>query len=67
MLGGLPLRKSLTEVPELAVFRTMVKERTGMPSFFVSRKEADDAFIADFRARCRGRRGSSRLMVLFSA
>lgn len=58
---------SLTEVPGLAVLRTMVKERTGMPSFFVSRREADDAFMADFRARCKGTRGSSRLIVLFSA
>ena len=41
-----------------------VRDKTGSPSRFVSRIEADDAFIADFRARWRGGRGSSMLMVL---
>lgn len=45
----------------------IVRERTGTPSFFVRRIEADVAFIADLSARWRGRRGSSRLMVLEGA
>lgn len=44
-----------------------VRERMGMPSFFVRRREADVAFVADLSARLRGTMGSSRLMVLFSA
>lgn len=38
----------------------------GAPSFFVSRMEAEVAFVADFRARRRGWRGTSRLIALFS-
>jgi len=49
------------------VFVMMVRERTGAPSFFVSRIEAEVALMADFRARWRGGRGSSRLIVLFGA
>ena len=45
----------------------IVRERTGAPSFFVSRIEAEVALMADFRARWRGGRGSSRLIVLFGA
>jgi hypothetical protein len=53
--------------PLLVVLVMIVRERTGMPSFFVSRIDAEVALIADFRARWRGGRGSSRLMVLFGA
>jgi hypothetical protein len=49
------------------VFVMIVRDRIGIPSFFVSRIEADVAFIADFKARWRGGRGSSRLIVLLSA
>jgi hypothetical protein len=49
------------------VFVTIVRDKTGTPSLFVRRIEADVALIADFRARCSGGRGSSRLMVLFGA
>ena len=45
----------------------MVRERTGTPSFLVRRIEADEALRADLRARWRGGRGSSRLMVLLGA
>ena len=49
------------------MFVMIVKDKTGTLSRFVRRIEADDAFIADLRARWRGGRGSSRLMVLSSA
>lgn len=45
----------------------IVRESTGAPSFLVRRIEADDAFRADLRARLRGGRGSSRLIVLLGA
>ena len=61
------LRKPFALLPLLKVFVMMVRERTGMPSFLVRRMEADVALIADFRARWRGGRGSSRLIVLFGA
>lgn len=44
-----------------------VRERMGIPSFLVRRREADVAFAADLRARLRGTMGSSRLIVSFSA
>jgi hypothetical protein len=45
----------------------MVRQRSGIPSFFVSRMEAEVAPSPDLRARCRGASGTSRLMVLFAA
>ncbi len=45
----------------------IVRERTGTPSFFVRRMEADEALRADFRARERGGKGSSRFIVLEGA
>lgn len=42
----------------------MVRERSGILSFFVRRREADDAVRADRRARWRWARGTRRLMVL---
>ena len=53
--------------PLLVVFVMMVRERTGTPSFLVSRMEAEEAFMADLRARCSGGRGNSRLIVFFDA
>lgn len=45
----------------------IVRERTGTPSFLVSRIEADEALRADFKAQERGGRGSSRFIVLLGA
>jgi len=45
----------------------MVMQREGALSFLVRRMEADVAFEAERRARRRGWRGTSRLMVLWSA
>lgn len=44
----------------------IVRERSGILSFFVRRIEVLDAVDAERRARKRGRRGMRRLMVLFS-
>lgn len=60
-------RKPFAVCPEDMVLVMIVRERTGCPSFFVRRMEAEEAFRADLRARFRGRRGSSRLIVLWSA
>jgi hypothetical protein len=46
---------------------TMVRHRSGIPSFFVRRMEADVALSADLSARWRGASGTSRLIVLFAA
>lgn len=62
-----PFKNPFALFPLLIVFVMIVSERTGTPSFFVSRIDADVALIADFNARCRGGRGNSRLMVLFGA
>jgi hypothetical protein len=62
-----PFKNPFALFPLLIVFVMIVRERTGIPSFFVSRMEADVAWMADFRARWRGGSGSSRLMVLFGA
>lgn len=45
----------------------MVRASSGWLSFFVRRIWADVAFWADLRARVRGARGTSRLMMLFAA
>ena len=42
----------------------MVRERRGVLPCFVRRREEEKAFWADLRARWRGARGTSRLMVL---
>jgi hypothetical protein len=62
-----PFRNPFALLPLLMVFVMIVRERTGAPSFLVRRMDADDALIADLRARLRGGRGSSRLIVLFGA
>lgn len=62
-----PFRKPCPLWPLLMVLVMIVRERTGMPSFFVRRMEAEVAFMADLRARWRGGRGSSRLIVLLGA
>lgn len=49
------------------VFVMIVRERTGTPSFLVRRIEAEEALMADLRARWRGGRGSSRLIVFLGA
>lgn len=48
----------------VTVLRWMVRERMGRPSFFVRRMDAECAWMADLRARCRDPRGTSRLMTL---
>ena len=55
-------------LPELVrgVLVMMVRERRGTLSFLVRRRDADVAFWAERRARWRGARGTSRLMVLFA-
>ena len=45
---------------------TIVRERRGMSSFFVRRREAEEAVRAERRARWRGARGTRRLMVLLA-
>lgn len=45
----------------------MVNASNGMPSFFVSRMDADVAERAVFKARWRVFRGTSRLMMLLAA
>ncbi len=42
----------------------IVRERRGMLSFFVRRREADEAARAERRARWRGARDTRRLIVL---
>ena len=56
-------------LPELVigVLVMMVRERRGTLSFLVRRRDAEVAFWAERRARWRGARGTSRLMVLFAA
>lgn len=62
-----PFKKPFALLPLLIVFVTIVRERTGIPSFFVRRIEAEEALRADLSARWRGGRGSSRLIVWLSA
>ena len=45
-------------------FVVIVRERSGMLSFFVRRREADDAVRAERRARWRWAKGTRRLMTL---
>ena len=45
---------------------TIVRARTGAPSFLVRRMETEAAFWQDFKALVRGPRGTSRFMVLLS-
>ncbi len=51
---------------EVRLLVMIVRERSGMLSFFVRRIEAEDAVVAERRARVSGARGIRRLIVFFS-
>ena len=51
---------------EVRLLVMIVRESSGMLSFFVRRIEAEEALRAERRARWRGARGMRRFMVLFS-
>lgn len=51
---------------EVRLLVIIVRERSGMLSFFVRRIEAEDAVVAERRARVSVARGMRRLMVFFS-
>ena len=66
----LPVPRPVAEAEEetvaaVGVGTRMVRERMGMLSRFVRRREAEKACWADFRARWKGPSGTSRLIVLF--